>query len=123
MRRLLLGIALLLGLAVQAAAEERIKDFISDVTVNSDASLTVHETITVNAEGDQIRHGIFRDFPTVYDDAHGIRMRAGFDVIAVKRDGVAENYTRESIGNGARVKIGNADNFVSEGIHSYEIVC
>ena len=122
MRRFLLGIALLLGLVVHAAAEERIKDFISDVAVNSDASLTVRETITVNAEGDRIRHGIFRDFPTVYDDAHGVRMRPGFDVIAVKRDGVAENYTRESIGNGVRVKIGNADNFVSEGIHSYEIV-
>ena len=48
MRALLFGLGLLLALALPAAAEERIADFLSDVTVNTDASLTVRETITVS---------------------------------------------------------------------------
>ena len=52
--------------------------FISDVTVNADASLDVRETITVNAEGNvEIRRGILRDFPTIYTDRRGQRVMRG----------------------------------------------
>ena len=85
MRRLLLAIGLLLALVSPLHAEERVTSFISDVTVNTDASLEVRETITVEAEGIEIRRGILRDFPTVYTDRHGIRVSAGLYVIAVKR--------------------------------------
>ena len=36
--------------------------------MKADASLTVRETITVQAEGTEIRRGILRDFPTSYTD-------------------------------------------------------
>ena len=52
----------ILNSAVQA--EERIEQFTSDARVNVDGSVDVTETISVNAEGRQIRRGIFRDFPT-----------------------------------------------------------
>ena len=71
MRRLLFGLCLVLCFAVEAEAEELIENFISDVTVNIDASLTVRETITVTSEGYDIKRGILRDFPTVYDDRRG----------------------------------------------------
>ena len=74
MRVLAFVIAFLFGFAGPAFADERIVGFISDVTVNADASLDVRETITVKAEGNEIRRGILRDFPTTYTDRHGIRV-------------------------------------------------
>jgi len=122
MRALLLGIGFLLALAVSAVAEERIQRFVSDVTVNTDASLTVRETIEVVAEGDQIKRGILRDFPTVYRDGRGTRLVVGFEVLSVSRDGRAEPYSIESISNGKRIRIGDADVFLPRGPHVYEIV-
>ena len=42
-------------------AREEIRSFIADIEVRADASLEVTETITVNAEGNDIRRGIYRD--------------------------------------------------------------
>ncbi len=122
MRALLLGIGFLLALAVSAVAEERIQRFVSDVTVNTDASLTVRETIEVVAEGIDIKRGILRDFPTIYRDRRGTRLVVGFEVISVSRDGRTEPYAVEAISNGKRVRIGDADVFLSRGPHAYEIV-
>ena len=47
-----------------ARQSERIISYYSDIQVAADASLHVTETIRVQAEGREIRHGIFRDFPT-----------------------------------------------------------
>lgn len=114
-------IGLVLALASPALAEERILNFVSDVTVNTDASLTVRETIDVLAQGMEINHGILRDFPTVYTDRNGIRVVVGFDVTGVKRDGGAEPYSIESISNGKRIKIGSGDVLLNPGEHRYEI--
>lgn len=49
-----------------AGAADRVLDFRSEIAIGADGALTVRETIAVQAEGRQIRHGIFRDFPTDY---------------------------------------------------------
>lgn len=121
MRAVLLGLGFLVALAVSALAEERISNFVSDVTVNADASLAVRETIEVISEGIDIKRGILRDFPTVYEDRRGTRVVVGFEVVSVSRDGRAEPYAIESIANGKRIKIGDADVFLSRGAHVYEI--
>ncbi len=121
MRAFLLGLGFLAALAVSALAEERIQRFVSDVTVNTDASLDVRETIEVFAEGYEIKRGILRDFPTVYTDRRGTRVVVGFEVLSVARDGRAEPYAVESIANGKRIKIGDADVFLERGTHVYEI--
>ncbi len=121
MRVLAFVFALVFSLPTSAYAEERITSFISDVTVNADASLDVRETITVTAEGNDIRRGILRDFPTTYTDRHGIRVRVGFEVTGVERDGRSEPYALESISNGTRIKIGDKDVFLDDGQHTYEI--
>ena len=121
MRATLAGFCLLLALVVPAAAEERITSFVSDVTVNADASLDVRETIAVVSEGVQIRHGIKRDFPTVYTDRHGQRVRVGFDVREVKRDGQSETWSTTGLSNGVEIKIGDADTFLPDGPHTYQI--
>lgn len=101
------------------AAGERILNFRSDVDIGADGTLTVTETIRVNAEGDDIRHGIFRDFPTIYRRPGQRRVRVGFDVQSVQRDGQPEHYTTERISGGVRVKIGDADTYVDRGQHTY----
>jgi hypothetical protein len=121
MRRLLALLAVVVALATPALAEERIKSFLSDVTVNADASIDVTETITINSEGRQINHGIYRDFPTTYTDGHGQRVIVGFNVLGVKRDGRHEPYMLESLSNGVRIKIGDKDVWLENAPHRYEI--
>jgi len=98
---------------------ERITRFDSDITVAKNGTLTVAETIAVNVTGDQIKHGIYRDFPTIYTDKHGVKVHVRFDVTSVTMDGHDEPYDTESISNGVRVKIGDKDTYVENGPHTY----
>ena len=119
----LIAIALLwlAAATAPATAAERITSFESEVTVNADASLDVREAISVTAEGKQIRHGIFRDFPTIYTDRNGQRVIVGFTVTGVTRNGRPEPYVLESLRNGTRIRIGDRDVFLEEGTQRYEV--
>ena len=121
MRALLIVLALLLAGAGQAAAAERITSFTSEVTIGADSALTVKETIAIVSEGNEIKRGINRDFPTEYRDKNGLDYRVGFEVLGVKRDGRDEPYTVLSISNGKRIRIGSADVFLEDAPHVYEI--
>jgi hypothetical protein len=98
---------------------ERITGFDSDITVAKNGTLTVVESISVYAAHERINHGIFRDFPTIYTDKNGMRVKVRFDVVSVTMDGHDEPYTTEGISNGVRVKIGDKDTYVDEGSHAY----
>jgi uncharacterized membrane protein YgcG len=100
---------------------ERITRYDSDIAVARNGTLTVTETIAVYANGEQIHHGIYRDFPTRYTDKHGVRVRVRFDVIAVTRDGHSEPYSTESISNGVRVRIGDKNVLIDPGPHTYTL--
>ncbi len=121
MRALLTCVAIILAFTHLAIADELIERFDSDITVNTDGSLDVTENIAVIAEGLQIRRGIYRDFPTAYSYPDGTSMRVGFHVLSVERDGNSEDYTVQGLSNGKRIRIGNADRFVSQGPHRYTI--
>jgi hypothetical protein len=56
--------AVLLAAPLAAVADERILSFHSKIDVAADGGMDVTETIRVRAEGQAIRHGIYRDFPT-----------------------------------------------------------
>jgi len=103
-----------------ALAEERILSWQSDIEIRPDGTLEVAETIRVAVEGYQISRGIYRDFPTIYQ-RNGRRVRVGFEVEDVERDGRAEPYALEGIGNGVRVRIGDADVLLPYGEHTYVI--
>jgi len=122
-RILLAGLltAFLFVLAGRADAEEKITLFASEVTVNTDSSLTVRETIDIIAEGNVIKRGIFRDIPTTYSDGHGTRFRVGLDVESVTRDGKSEPFSVSDISNGKRIRIGNPDVLLTTGPHQYVI--
>jgi hypothetical protein len=121
MRGAALVAALFALLATGARAEERITDYTSQVAVAPDGTLGVTEEITVLAEGQDIRHGIYRDFPTTYVTASGMHVRVGFNVVAVSLDGHAEPYTLESVEAGARVKIGEANVLLPRGPHRFTL--
>ena len=112
---------LLIALAIPALADERILDFHSDIRIQPDASLIVHEVIRVNSEGVSIRHGIFRDFPTRYKDRLGQEYTVNFHVLDVRKDGARESYEQESLSNGVRVRVGSADRSLDPGEYTYEI--
>ena len=121
MRRLFLALSLLIALASAAQAAERILDFKSRLEVGQDGTLFVTETIRVAAEGDQIRHGIYRDFPTTYTDDFGLTVRVGFRMVGARLDGRSEPYHLESRGNGVRVYIGQKDIELRPGTYTYTI--
>ena len=65
----LLSIAIGLWLAGPCSlAAEVISSFDSDVRLAKDGELTVTETVRVQAEGRDIRHGIYRDFPLTFKE-------------------------------------------------------
>jgi uncharacterized membrane protein YgcG len=117
---LLLVVALLF--AAPALAEEAITSFSTDVTLRTDGSVDVIETIVVRAEGIEIRRGIFRDIPTLLVNDDNSRIRSDLNVVEVKRDERSEPYTIEGLDAGfKRIRIGDADVFLSDGPHTYTI--
>ncbi|HEY6642833.1 DUF2207 domain-containing protein [Povalibacter sp.] len=111
MRRLL-GLVFLLASTLCVRAEEQILRYDIDIDIRTDGALDVTEHITVNVEGNQIRRGIFRDFPTRYRDRHGNRVVVDLQVLDVERDGTREPWFTENIGNGVRINTGD-DSFLS----------
>ena len=116
----LLVLAALLLPSVSLAGE-RILAFHSEITVTPDASMEVTETIKVVAEREEIKRGIFRDFPTEYVTPWGFRKTTGFKVLEVKRDGRSEPFHLAGQGNGSRVYIGSEDVLLPAGTYTYTI--
>ncbi|MDP1731569.1 MAG: DUF2207 domain-containing protein [Devosia sp.] len=122
LKMLLLAVLGFLFLAFPALAEETINSFSSNVTLRTDGSVDVTEIIEVNAEGNRIRRGIFRDIPTLLVNEDNSRLRSSLEVISVERDGRPEPYAIESLGGGyQRIRIGDADVFLQYGTHRYTI--
>ncbi|MCA1403575.1 DUF2207 domain-containing protein [Ensifer sp. IC3342] len=114
-------VLLVLVWPITAAAQEFISSFHSVIEVAKDGTLTVTETITANVEGNQIRRGIYRDFPLTFADARGRRSKVDFDLISVERDGEEESYRTEAIDGGIRIYTGEADVFLPLGEHTFQI--
>ncbi len=117
---------LLMGtISTTLLANERITRFHSDITIHPDRSLEVTETIDVIAQNATIRHGIYRDFPTVYPHPGwgdlGIREKTSFEVQQVTLDGENSPWHQTSLINGVRLYIGDPDQYVSRGPHRYRI--
>ena len=101
--------------------QERIISYHSDITINTDASVDVVETIRVYANGVDIQRGIYRAYPTEYRDADGYSVSVGFEVLEVLKDGEPEPYHTEGASNGEVVYVGDADVFLEPGEYTYTI--
>jgi uncharacterized membrane protein YgcG len=125
MRLLCHMILLTVGLAllpVTATAEERILEYNSDIHVHQDGQLTITERIRVQAEGKDIKRGIYRDFPTRYRDRAGNYVNVDFSPLSVHRNGNIESWHTQGMSNGVRVYFGNVNRMLDPRIHEYELV-
>ncbi|NDK39875.1 DUF2207 domain-containing protein, partial [Pseudoxanthomonas gei] len=116
-----LALLLSLLLAAPLAAQERILSYDSEIDVHADGSLEVTERIAVRAEGNSIRRGIYRDFPTRYKDRHGNRVVVGLEVLEVRRDGRSEPWFTERKSNGLRINTGNDDLLPVPAVFTYTL--
>ncbi|MEO8065572.1 MAG: DUF2207 domain-containing protein [Candidatus Doudnabacteria bacterium] len=122
----ILGISIFLGilalpLLALAQTQERIVSFDSAIKISQDASMEVTETIHVISSGDQIQHGIYRDFPIAYSDRLGHRYMVGFHLLGVSKNGSPEPYHTQRAGNGIRIYIGSQDVSIPPGEYDYTI--
>ena len=116
---LTLWLCLLVGGGLRA--EEYFDRYNSDIAVSKNGKLTVTETIRVYAEGNQIRRGIYRDFPLTFVDDTGTEREVGFKILSVERDGRPEPHRTENIRRGIRIYFGSADVLLDPGFHEYRL--
>jgi uncharacterized membrane protein YgcG len=111
----------LLSSAVVAKQTERILSFKSHIRIQTDGSMKVTETITVYSAGQQIKRGIYRDFPTQYKDRFGNTVQVGFEVLQVLRKGRPEDFHLKKTANGIRIYMGRKNQMVRTGVHAYTL--
>jgi hypothetical protein len=110
---------LILTLPLTVFADERILSFHSDIRVMTDGMIEVTETVKVRAEGNRIKRGIYRDFPTEYQDKIGNEYKVAFEPLAVLRNGTPEAFHTQAVRRGVRTYFGRADRFIKQGEHTY----
>ena len=113
--------AVALLLAWPVAADERIERFHVEVDVLADGSLEVTETIAVRAEGNEIRRGIVREFPTRYRDRYGNRVVVGFEMLDAQRNGAPEPFWTEDVANGVDIFLGDDSFLEVPQTHTYTL--
>jgi uncharacterized membrane protein len=104
--------------SAKAVHAEVIRDFNSQININSDSSVLVTETIKYDFENES-KHGIFRDIPINYKTTAGNKS-IGLEVQSVTIDGQNADYVASKNGSLEDLKIGSADTLVT-GQHIYTI--
>ena len=109
---------------VPVSADERILSFHSDIEVLASGDLKVVETIKVNAEGNQIKRGIYRDLPTAYPHPKyawlGLQSKTRMELQSVLRNGRSEPYHVKPLQNGKRFYFGASNKFLKKTEHVYK---
>ena len=101
-------------------AEERILFFISGVQFDKDGTISVTELIKVNVEHKDIKHGIYRTYPS--SRVLGTTLKNyGFNIQSIKLDGEPVKYSVNYGALNVGVAIGDPKQKVSVGQHEYEI--
>lgn len=120
MRRLVLLAALALAfLAAPAyAADTTYTSFYSDIMVNTDTSISVTETISVDFDVE--KHGIYRNIPYRYDTGNGGSVSVPIEDVSVLQDSSPATFTTSTQGNNVVLKIGDANATIT-GNHTYVI--
>jgi uncharacterized membrane protein len=120
MKKILLPLLFLI-LPWSVFSMEYIKHYDIDIVIESDGNLLITEKITAQVEGNIIKRGLMRDFPTRYKDRFGNNYVVGFEVLSVKRNGANESYHLKNRMNGVEVYTGDENRFLDDGLHIFEI--
>ncbi len=108
-------------LSLSCGATERITKFVSDLYVEESGLIRVVENITVEAENDQIKRGIVREFPTRYTTKFGNHFVVTFDLQNVLRDGKPAQFDQHWQDNGVRVYIRNKNVIIPPGEYTFTL--
>lgn len=92
--------------------QEKIDNYNIDVYINKDSSIKVIEEIKYNF-GELQRHGIYRDMPIKYKARGGNYKLRISDVAVIDELGNDYNFVQSYPGNDLRLKIGDADTYVT----------
>lgn len=107
------------AMCLDAYAQEHIESFASTVTINKDGSMHVREVITVQAEGNQIKKGIYRELPLLYSGPASYRGTVPFTVTSASIDGTPLNPVEtETRGDYIRVLM-RGKQPLSTGLHRF----
>ncbi len=118
-RKIIVGIFFLVPFFSQGVYSEEIKDFESEIFIQSDGTIFVQENIEYDFQYAQ-RHGIFRDITYKYDygyKRYSIKLDVK-DVTNFKNN--PYKYKVSSSGGRINIKIGDPDKTIT-GIHGYRI--
>ena len=122
MRRLLYVMILLFVSAVVWSQEERVYSHHSDIVVDTSGIIRVSEKIRIYAEGNVFKRGLVRALPATRTDTEGKRVRMGYDILGVYKNGDKEPFFTEKEGDELVIYIGSKDKLLSPGYYEYEIV-
>lgn len=100
------------------AVSESIQSFDTEIIAHQDGSFDVKETIKYNF-GENNKHGIFRDIPTV-SQVDNLYRQSQINILNVSRDNADDAYTVSQNNNQISVKIGRSNQTIS-GEHIYII--
>ncbi len=89
---------------------EKIYLFDVKINVQTDGSINITESITLNAKHQQIRRGIYRDIPVSFGNQLGS--------ISLTMDGQTHPFFTENKGRNLRINFGN-NNYIPQGRHTY----
>lgn len=102
--------------------DERILSYHTEIEMKPDLSMIVTETIEVRCKRILINRGIFRDFPKEYTDIGGNQHTFDFNIIAIFRGDVPEDYHIQDLGKGTRVYIGKKAYRLPPGNYTYTLI-
>lgn len=119
---LIIMFLLLLSPFIYAQTNESIiKSYNSNIILQPDGALNITEIINVMVDGNVIKHGIYRDFPTDYQLMEDGTRHIDFKLIDTQLDG---NYTPNHLAdmnNGVRIYIGDPHIYLNPGWHTFTL--
>lgn len=98
-----------------------INNYFSSITVQSDALLLVSEKINIITDGNTIKHGIYRDFPTIYKTKDGQNIQVSFNIKSALLNDQPVAYHTSNLSNGIRVYLGNSDRYLPAGNYTFTL--
>lgn len=101
---------------------ERIIQFHSNIMIDTDGRIEVHEYIKVYAAGKEIKRGIVREIPLNRKNNKGKSVRMKYDVLSVKCNNTDVKYHTEKEDGNLAIYIGDEDVFLPVGEYEYTIV-
>ena len=111
-------IALIFVSIISVHAEERIRDFQTNISIQKDGSMKVLETIQYDF-GTAFRHGIYRDIPEIVYRENSTRYLLRYQVLGVSDEqGSAYRFSTLHSSDHLRIKIGDPNRTIT-GSHTY----